>query len=217
MATGADAPLNAGLMDVDDDIISSPRAPSTLSHRSVSGDVTPALGLARAALVLCAVFAVSTIYLLVVVQSHATKIDTLQEQQHRYQAPQPGRSFVDHEELENMVQGLLGGYVNTTTLENIVHSLATATELHDAKAYQTNLYEVMRQVQNDTANQLTLKADSQALNNLREDMTAGDSRNLNTVTQLIDAKQSTFEQSIQNLAASKADQNAFVNLTQVRP
>ena len=68
---GGGTPLNSTLMDVDDDLISSPRAPTSFSHRATRDSVTPALGLARAALMLCAAFAVSTAYLLVVVHSHA--------------------------------------------------------------------------------------------------------------------------------------------------
>ena len=41
---------------------------------------------------LCAAFAVSTAYLLVVVHSHAAKMETLEGQLKRYQVPQAGRS-----------------------------------------------------------------------------------------------------------------------------
>ena len=40
---GGGTPLNSALMDVDDDLISSPRPPSVFSRRATSDSVTPAL------------------------------------------------------------------------------------------------------------------------------------------------------------------------------
>ena len=109
-----DSALNPALMDdVDDDLFSvaesSPRPQGVFSRRATSGEVTPALGLARAALMLCAVFAVSTLYLLVSVHSHASTIESLQQQLTRYQVPQSGQVWVDRTELDHALKGLTSG------------------------------------------------------------------------------------------------------------
>ena len=182
---------------------------------------------------LCAAFAVSTAYLLVVVHSHAAKIETLEGQLNRYQVPQGGQVWVDHAELRTMLslkanavdvtqsldslEGTLGNFVNSSalkvTLDETVRPLATNADLRETKTSQAKLFEFTRQLQNDTSNKLEQKADSHALANLRDDMTAGDSKNLGTIESLVNDETAARELSVSSLANSKADQVSFANLS----